>query len=255
MIEKMKICLDSKGIAGALLTDLSKAVDCLTYDLLIAKLNIYGFSYSELKLIFSYLTNRNQRNRIDVTISNLENVKIGVPLGSIMGSLLFNIFINDIFLFLKYAGLTNYADDNTPFVCSNSLEVTKASVLIQWFDNNLFKVNAGKSHVRMTTTHNDIYVQIGDANISCTTEGILLGITTDNKLTFDSVCLCVCVCVCVCVVCVCVLCCVVLCCVVLCCVVLCCVVLCCVVLFLFDWLYVGVGACGWFLAERCKGRK
>ena len=55
MIEKMKICLDSKGIAGALLTGLSKSFDCMTYDLLIAKLNIYDFSYSALKLIFNNL--------------------------------------------------------------------------------------------------------------------------------------------------------------------------------------------------------
>ena len=87
MIEKRKICLDSKGIAGALLTDLSKAFDCLAYDLLIAKLNIYGFYYSALKLIFNYLSNRKQRTRIDATISNWVIVKIGVPQGSIMGPL------------------------------------------------------------------------------------------------------------------------------------------------------------------------
>ena len=69
MIEKMKMCLDNKGIAGALFTDLPKAFDCLTYDLLIAKLNSYGFSYIALKLILNYLTNRKQRTRIDATTS------------------------------------------------------------------------------------------------------------------------------------------------------------------------------------------
>ena len=61
----------------------------------------------------------------------------------------------------------------------------EASILIRWFENNLFKINAGKCHVVMTTTTNDLYVQVGDANISCTTEEKLLGVTIDNKLTFD----------------------------------------------------------------------
>ena len=192
MIEKMKMCLDNKGIAGELFTDLSKAFDCLTYDLLIAKLNSYGFSYFALKLILNYLTNRKQRTRIDATTSKWEKVQIGVPQGSIMPPpLLFNIFINDSFLFLKHAEITNYADDNTPYVCTKSLETTKivleneATILIRWFENNLFKINARKSHVIMTTSQRNLSVQVGEANISCTSEETLLGIIVDNKLTFD----------------------------------------------------------------------
>ena len=83
MIEEIKMCLDNKGIAGAIFTDLSKAFDCLTYDLLIAKLNSCGFSYFALKLILNYLTNRKQRTRIDATTSKWEKVQIGVPQGSI----------------------------------------------------------------------------------------------------------------------------------------------------------------------------
>ena len=76
-------------------------------------------------------------------------------------------------------------------MCTKSLETTKivleteAAILIRWFKNNLFKINARKSHVIMTTTQKNLSVQVGEANISCTSEETLLGIIVDNKLTFD----------------------------------------------------------------------
>ena len=81
----MKMCVDKKGTAGALITDLSKAFDCLNHKLLIAKLNSYGFSHDSLNLILNYLTNRKQHTRIDTTLSNWRQIKVGVPQGSILG--------------------------------------------------------------------------------------------------------------------------------------------------------------------------
>ena len=69
MIEKIKKAIDSKGFAGVLLTDLSKAFDCINHELLIAKLNAYGFSESALNLIGSYLSNRKQRTKINSSFS------------------------------------------------------------------------------------------------------------------------------------------------------------------------------------------
>ena len=92
--------------------DLSKTFDCLPHDLLIVKLNAYGFDESSPVLISSYLKRRLQAVRINDTYSDFQSVLSGVPQGSVLGSILFNFHINDLFYFIKKASLVNYADDN-----------------------------------------------------------------------------------------------------------------------------------------------
>ena len=94
MLEKWKICVDNSKMFGALLTDLSKAFDCLDHELLMAKLNAYGFSLTALKLLHNYLSNRKPQTEISSTYSSLLEIIFAVPQESIVGSLLFNIFFN-----------------------------------------------------------------------------------------------------------------------------------------------------------------
>ena len=97
MTEKWWKYLYKDGVNRALLTDLSKAFDCLLYDLLIAKLAADGFDYESLKLIQSYLSNRKQRTKANNTHSTFSDIIFGVPQGSLLGLLLFNIYICDMF--------------------------------------------------------------------------------------------------------------------------------------------------------------
>ena len=76
----------------------SKAFDTINHDLLIAKLGVYGFGTTSLKLISSYLTNRFQRTKVNTSFSKWSKLFLGVPQGSVLGPLLFNIYIKDFFL-------------------------------------------------------------------------------------------------------------------------------------------------------------
>ena len=97
MIEKLRKSLDSGEASAALLTDLSKAFECLPHDLLIAKLHAYGIKEGSLNLLFSYLKNRKQRVYLSNTYGEWIDILFGVPQGSILGPLLFKIILCDLF--------------------------------------------------------------------------------------------------------------------------------------------------------------
>ena len=101
LIENWEAALDRNLFTGAFLMDLSKAFDCIPHDLLIAKLHAYGFSFERLTFLNSYLRNHKQCAKINNICSDFLKILSGVPQGSILGPILFNIFLNDLFLCLK----------------------------------------------------------------------------------------------------------------------------------------------------------
>ena len=89
--------MNNKQFVGAVLMDLSKAFDCVPHDLLIAKMHAYGFTIDTLVFFYSYLKCRKQNVKINNIHSDFQVLLSGVPQGSILGPILFNFFINDLF--------------------------------------------------------------------------------------------------------------------------------------------------------------
>ena len=97
MIEKLKEAIDRGNAFGTLITDLSKAFDCINHPLLFAILYCYGVSPLSIKMISSYLSNRTHQTKINECFSERSRIEHGVPQGSILGPLLFNIDLIDLF--------------------------------------------------------------------------------------------------------------------------------------------------------------
>ena len=191
LIEKWKKSVDNGGAFGALFIDLSKAFDCLSHELLIAKLDAYGFDKNALELVNSYLSNRKQRVKINNKYSSWSEILFGVPQGSILGPLLFNIFICDMFYFLEDYDIANYTDNSTPYNADKNVESVVnnlehlSSILFKWLNDNYMKVNTGKSHLLVSGNVRS-KAKIDNNYIESEKEQVLLGIKIDSNLTFEN---------------------------------------------------------------------
>ena len=194
MIEEWKRALDEGNFVGCLGMDLSKAFDCLPHSLLISKLYAYGLSRNACKYVASYLLDRKQRVKMGNTQSEWSDLEKGVPQGSILVPLLFNIFLNDIFYFVSNCSLNNYADDNYLTSKGDSKEYVErnlmndGSVLCKWFKDNgmapnltkfvAFAMGFSPNILGMTIMLNDVSIE-SVLNIN------ILGVNFDHKLNFD----------------------------------------------------------------------
>ena len=150
LLEEWRQHLDHNKIVGGVFMELSKPLDCVSHDLLIAKLAAYSVDENLLMYIYCYLLNRKQCVRINNVHSSFQNIISGEPQGSIVDPALFNCFFNDFFYFIDKASVHNFADDNSLSAFESNIKNLKlileseSKTAISWFQSNEMIVNPGK---------------------------------------------------------------------------------------------------------------
>ena len=132
---------------------LSKEFNTVNYELLVVELNIYWFSKKTLKLIFRHLNNRTKRFKINKTFSSCRELLYGLPHGSVLGSIIFNVHLNYVFLFLNEIDVCNFDNNTTPSMCHKNLaellekRERNSKLTIHWVEDNYMNLNAIKCHL------------------------------------------------------------------------------------------------------------
>ena len=178
-------------MVGTILINLSKAFDCLPHELVLAKVHAYGVDIESLKLLQDCLSNRTQRVKLDSTFRSWLKILLVVPQGSILGPLLFNIFLNGMLWFGEKIEIFNFADDNTVYSCAKSVNdvienlQSDLKIALKWFKDNQMMANPGKFQF-MILSKNTINksIVIDNKTIESSKSVKLLGLTIDNKVNF-----------------------------------------------------------------------
>ena len=181
----------------AIFCDLSKAFDCLNFDIFLSKLEYYGVDGTPLALIKSYLSNRYQYVQFENCKSDLLEVKTGIPQGSILGPLFFSVLINDIVKSSSKLSFLMYADDTTIYfnledfpALNREQEINKElEKLNLWFKLNKLTLNVDKTkcmffHKRRAVP--SINLSMNNIPIDIVPHFNYLGIILDKHLSWET---------------------------------------------------------------------
>lgn len=196
LVTKIKVSIDQKNIVLGVFIDLKKAFDTISHPILLEKLKEAGLGGTVLKMFQSYLENRKQIVKIGEYQSSLRNVTFGVPQGSILGPLLFLIYINNLSQIGLKGDATLYADDTSLFYYGNSLNdiisdaQSDLNLLSKWFKHNMLTVNVSKTNYIIFSPKNKKLSNhppliIDNYPINNTDQEKYLGLILDKKLTWQ----------------------------------------------------------------------
>lgn len=186
---------DTNNATCAILLDLSKAFDSVNREILLFKLSKCGIRGNMLKLLKSYLNNRSQYVCGGSNRSNLVDVDVGVPQGSVLGPLLFIVHINDM-QFCTSMKVLNFADDTLfymKFKNKNNMEIklnNELDKIYSWLNNNHLRVNTSKTKYMVFAPNLKIWkglslnISIGQAMLEQVSQYKYLGLVIDTKLTW-----------------------------------------------------------------------
>lgn len=188
--------IEEKKITLGLFLDLKKAFDCVQHDVLFQKLPFYGIRGVALELLKSYLTNRTQFTSINGVISETQYIRYGVPQGSILGPILFLLYINDIVHIKGYTNMVLYADDTNVFFSGVNVHDlfgqanTWLDRLCSWLTANKLQLNVSKTKYMLfkskgTQTPIGLHLQFQGAQIQHTSSIRFLGVVFDENLSWS----------------------------------------------------------------------
>ncbi|MCG8113419.1 MAG: reverse transcriptase domain-containing protein [Candidatus Thiodiazotropha taylori] len=199
MIDRWLQCLDNGQLVGVVLVDFKKAFDLVDHNILLQKLKLYNLSEKALNWFSSYLMSRTQRVSINNVLSEHRSILHGVPQGSILGPLLFLMFINDLPLYTNGVSTDMYADDTTLFDISTSKEAVQTNLqkallnLDVWCRHNGMVINSSKTKVMLITTsqkrskldNDTLQLKYKDVTLHMVSYDKILGVYVDNNLTWS----------------------------------------------------------------------
>jgi len=194
-LKKWKEAVDKGMVIVAVFLDLKRAFETIDRQILLKKLHHYGITENEYNWFKSYLDDRYQKTGFNGVMSTLRKVTLGVPQGSVLGPILFVLYINDIVLAVKHSSVNLFADDTLLSIVGTNLEECLAKMnedlnsLAEWLNSNKLKLNLEKTKYmiitsRRTEAASNTNLKIYGENIQRAQNIKYLGVTIDQKLTF-----------------------------------------------------------------------